>query len=142
MSVLLSWRFFTVFPVSPSCIAWCWRDTWWVSRLVPVGFDWGVSCWSLRVLIDLSGLSMNGTPYGIPSIRHNEEHGTTISIHQVKYLNNILEQDHRGVTRVTRPCWGSNRSTQPRHTIKRRQMRMEAGEEGLTAAAQFYSLVA
>src|SRR5262244_3141934 len=33
---------------------------------------------------------------------YNEEHGTTISIRQVKYLNNIVEQDHRGIKRVTR----------------------------------------
>ena len=34
---------------------------------------------------------------------YNKEHGTTIMIRQVKYLNNIVEQDHRGVKRVTRP---------------------------------------
>ena len=34
---------------------------------------------------------------------YNEVHGTTISIRQVKYLNNIVEQDHRGVKRITRP---------------------------------------
>src|SRR5919197_716902 len=34
---------------------------------------------------------------------YNEEHGTSIIIRQVKYLNNIVEQDHRGVKRVTRP---------------------------------------
>ena len=27
--------------------------------------------------------------------RYNEEHGTRIIIRQVKYLNNIVEQDHR-----------------------------------------------
>jgi putative transposase len=35
--------------------------------------------------------------------RSNEEHGTHIIIRQVKYLNNMVEQDHRGVKRVTRP---------------------------------------
>jgi putative transposase len=39
--------------------------------------------------------------------RYNEEHGTTIAIRQVKYLNNVVEQDHRAVKRITRPCWGS-----------------------------------
>jgi transposase-like protein len=38
--------------------------------------------------------------------RYNEEHGTNIIIRQVKYLNNIVEQDHRGVKRVTRPMLG------------------------------------
>src|SRR6266403_5707787 len=34
---------------------------------------------------------------------YNEEHGTVIAIRKIKYLNNIVEQDHRGVKRVTRP---------------------------------------
>jgi len=35
---------------------------------------------------------------------YNQEHGTIIR--QVKYLNNIVEQDHRAVKRVTRPMLG------------------------------------
>ena len=34
---------------------------------------------------------------------YNEEHGTAIEIRKIKYLNNIVEQDHRAVKRVTRP---------------------------------------
>jgi putative transposase len=37
---------------------------------------------------------------------YNEEHGTAIAIRQVKYLNNIVEQDHRGVKRITRSMLG------------------------------------
>src|SRR2546426_5123709 len=37
---------------------------------------------------------------------YNEEHGTAIVIRQVKYLNNVVEQDHRGVKRITRPMLG------------------------------------
>src|SRR5947209_13302617 len=37
---------------------------------------------------------------------YNEEHGTAIEIRQIKYLNNIVEQDHRGVKRVTRSMLG------------------------------------
>ena len=37
---------------------------------------------------------------------YNEEHGTAIVIRTIKYLNNIVEQDHRGVKRVTRPMLG------------------------------------
>jgi putative transposase len=82
---------------------------------------------------------------------YNEAYGTTISIRQVKYLNNIVEQDHRAVKRVTRPMLGfkSFEAAQDTlvgielmHTIKKRQMIMEAGEEGLTAAELFYSLAA
>jgi putative transposase len=38
--------------------------------------------------------------------RYNEAHGTAIAIRQVKYLHNVVEQDHRGVKRVTRPRLG------------------------------------
>jgi putative transposase len=34
---------------------------------------------------------------------YNAEHGTAIEIRKIKYLNNIVEQDHRAVKRVTRP---------------------------------------
>ncbi len=34
---------------------------------------------------------------------YNEEHGTAIVSRKRKYLNNIVERDHRGVQRVTRP---------------------------------------
>jgi putative transposase len=81
--------------------------------------------------------------------RYNEEHGTNIIIRQVKYLNNMVEQDHRGVKRVTRPMLGfkSFDATQGTlagielmHMIKKRQMVVEAEDEGLTAAEQFYAL--
>jgi putative transposase len=35
--------------------------------------------------------------------RSNAEHGTAIAIRQVKYLHNVVEQDHRAVKRETRP---------------------------------------
>ena len=82
---------------------------------------------------------------------YNEAHGTTISIRQVKYLNNIVEQDHRGVKRITRPMLGfkafdAAQSTlvgiELMHMIKKKQMVVETGEEGFTAAALFYSLAA
>ncbi len=38
--------------------------------------------------------------------RSNGAHGTTILIRQVNYLNNMVEQDHRGVKRGTRPLLG------------------------------------
>jgi len=82
---------------------------------------------------------------------YNEEHGTNIIIRQVKYLNNMVEQDHRGVKRVTRPMLGFKSfeaaqdtlvGVELMHMIKKRQMVMEAGDEGLTAAELFYSLAA
>ena len=82
---------------------------------------------------------------------YNEAHGTSIVIRQVKYLNNIVEQDHRGVKRVTRPMLGfkSFEAAQDTlvgielmHMIKKRQLRVKAGDEGRTAAELFYSLAA
>jgi putative transposase len=83
--------------------------------------------------------------------RYNEEHGTAIAIRQVKYLNNVVEQDHRGGKRVTRPMLGCKSfetaqdtlvGIELMHMLKKRQMRVEAGDEGLTAAERFYSLAA
>src|SRR6267142_795719 len=82
---------------------------------------------------------------------YNEEHGTHIIIRQVKYLNNIVEQDHRAVKRVTRPMLGFKSfdaaqdtlvGIELMHMIKKRQLRVEAGDEGRTAAELFYSLAA
>src|SRR5262245_56938895 len=81
--------------------------------------------------------------------RYNEAHGTAIIIRQVKYLNNMVEQDHRGVKRVTRPMLGFKSFAAAQvalsgielmHMLKKRQLMVEAGDEGLTAVAQFYAL--
>ena len=72
-------------------------------------------------------------------------------LRQVKYLNNIVEQDHRGVKRVTRPMLGFKSFAAAQdtlvgielmHMIKKRQLVVEEGDEGLTAAELFYSLAA
>ena len=83
--------------------------------------------------------------------RYNEEHGTTIIIRQVKYLNNIVEQDHRAIKRIARPMLGFKAfdaaqdtlvGIELMHMLKKRQLIVEARDEGLTAAEQFYSLAA
>src|SRR5262247_3597721 len=82
---------------------------------------------------------------------YNEAHDTNIIIRQVKYLNNIVEQDHRGVKRVTRPMLGFKSfdaaqdtlvGIELMHMIKKKQMVLEARDEGLTAAELFYALAA
>jgi putative transposase len=82
---------------------------------------------------------------------YNTEHGTAIVIRKVKYLNNVVEQDHRGVKRVTRPmlgfksfeaAQGTLAGIELMHMIKKKQMRVRAGDEGLTAAELCYSLAA
>src|SRR5262245_25371826 len=52
-------------------------------------------------------ITIDGSAANAAAIRsYNREHGTAIIIRQVKYLNNIVEQDHRGVKRVTRTMMG------------------------------------
>ena len=69
-------------------------------------------------------------------------------IRQVKSLHKIVEQDHRGVKRVTRPMLGFKSFEAAQltlvgieliHILQKRQMEDE-GAQGLTVAEQFYSL--
>lgn len=82
---------------------------------------------------------------------YNEEHGTAIVIRKTKYLNNIVEQDHRAVKRVTQPMLGFKAFDAAQgtltgieliHMIKKKQLRVGAEDEGRTAAELFYSLAA
>src|SRR6266487_6432313 len=82
---------------------------------------------------------------------YNAEHGTAIAIRQIKYLHNIVEQDHRAVKRIMRPMLGFKSfaaaqatlvGVELMHMIKQRQLGVEEGAEGRTAAEQFYSLAA
>jgi putative transposase len=83
--------------------------------------------------------------------RYNQEHGTHIIIRQVKYLNNIVEQDHRAVKRITRPMLGFKSfdaahdtlaGIELMHMLKKRQLVVQEGGEDLTSAELFYSLAA
>jgi putative transposase len=97
-------------------------------------------------------ITIDGSEANAAAIRrYNAEHGTAIVIRQVKYLNNILEQDHRAVKRVTRPvlgfksfaaAQGTLAGIELMHMLKKGQMVVEEGAEGLTPAAQFYALAA
>jgi putative transposase len=82
--------------------------------------------------------------------RDNEAHGTSIEIRQIKYLNNIIEQDHRGVKRFTRPMLGfkafeAAQSTlvgiELMHMLRKGQL-ADGVEQGLMPAEQFYALAA
>jgi transposase-like protein len=97
-------------------------------------------------------ITIDGSEANEAAIRsYNKEYGTNIIIRQVKYLNNIVEQDHRAVKRVTRPMLGFKSFTAAQdtlvgielmHMLKKRQLVLKAGEEGLTPAEQFYALAA
>jgi putative transposase len=76
----------------------------------------------------------------------NTEHRAEIEIRQVKYLNNIVEQDHRAVKRVVRPMlcfksFGSAAATlvgiELMHMIRKDQLQTTGK---LRPAQQFYSL--
>src|SRR5262245_58941529 len=81
---------------------------------------------------------------------YNAEHGTAIVIRKTKYLNNIVEQDHRGVKRVTRPMLGFKAFDAAQSTLTGielmhmlRKGQLEGGREaGRSAAEQFYALAA
>lgn len=71
-----------------------------------------------------------------------------IAVRQVKYLNNIVEQDHRVVKRITKPMLGfqSFRSAKNvladielMHTIRKNQLNLK-GSDALSFAEQFYAL--
>jgi transposase-like protein len=97
-------------------------------------------------------ITIDGSEANAAAIRgYNEEHGTAIIIRQVKYLNNVVEQDHRCVKRVTRPMLGFKSFDAAQHTLagvelmhmlKKGQLVVEARVEGLTPAEQFYVLAA
>jgi hypothetical protein len=72
-----------------------------------------------------------------------------IIIRQVKYLNNIVEQDHQAIKRVTRPMLGFKSfhaahgtlvGIELMHMLKKGQLVVEEGTEDLTAAELFYTL--
>jgi transposase-like protein len=97
-------------------------------------------------------ITIDGSAANAAAIKsYNAEHGTAIEIRKITYLNNIVEQDHRGVTRVTRPMLGFKSfdaaqgtlvGRELMHMLKKKQLAVEAGAEGLTAAELFYSLAA
>jgi transposase-like protein len=81
---------------------------------------------------------------------YNAEHGTTIVIRKTKYLNNIVEQDHRAVKRVTRPMLGFKAfdaaqatltGIELMHMLRKGQL-TGSREQGRSVAEQFYALAA
>jgi putative transposase len=78
----------------------------------------------------------------------NAERDIPIQIRQVEYLNNIVEQDHRVIKRITRPMLGfkSFRAAQAvlagielMHMIRKGQFLMK-GRDDISFVDQFYSL--
>ena len=74
--------------------------------------------------------------------------GVSIELRQSKYLNNVVEQDHRANKRRTRPMLGFKSfgsavkiiaGVETMHMVKKGQMRCPNGQPK-SAAQQFYSL--
>lgn len=65
-----------------------------------------------RIVIDKSGANLAGLQVA-NTILNFTGGGRTIEIRQVKYLNNILEQDHRLIKRISGPTIGSRPFTRP-----------------------------
>jgi putative transposase len=79
---------------------------------------------------------------------YNADHQAGIEMRQRKYLNNIVEQDHRAIKRITRPTLGFKSTRGARillagiemmHMIKKGQLACANGKV-TSAAEKFYSL--
>jgi len=97
-----------------------------------------------KITIDRSGATTAAIK------RYNKTHKTAIVIRHSKYLNNIVEQDHRAVKRLTRPMLGFKSFWAARCTIAgievmhaiRKGQRLPTGITPQTPAEQFYALAA
>lgn len=95
-----------------------------------------------KITIDKSGANTAA----IESVKTDT--GAEIELRQNKYLNNIVEQDHRAIKRITRPMLGFKTFRCARillagievmHMIRKGQLDCP-GEQPVSAAQQFYSL--
>ena len=97
-----------------------------------------------KITIDQSGSNTAGITH------YNKIHKTAIAIRQSKYLNNLVEQDHRAVKRIVRPMLGFKSfwaacctiaGIEVMHALRKGQL-MVIGNMPHTPAEQFYSLAA
>ena len=95
-----------------------------------------------KITIDKSGANTAA----IESVQVDS--GADIELRQIKYLNNIVEQDHRAVKRIVRPMLGFKdfrcasiliAGIEIMHMIKKGQLNCPDGQAS-SAADQFYSL--
>jgi len=97
-----------------------------------------------KITIDKSGANTAAITH------YNKTYKTTIVIRHSKYLNNMVEQDHRAVKRLTRPMLGFKSFWAARctiagmevmHAIRKGQL-ISRGNAPQTRAEQFYALAA
>lgn len=97
----------------------------------------------------LDTVTIDGSPPNLAAQREiNAGQATPIVVRRVKYLNNIVEHDHRAIKRRTRPMLGFKDFSCARirlggielmHMIAEDQMQRHPGSSP-SGAAQFYSL--
>jgi transposase-like protein len=97
-----------------------------------------------KVTIDKSGANMAAITH------YNKTHKAVITIRHSKYLNNLVEQDHRAVKRLIRPmlgfksfwsAWCTIARIETMHAIRKGQL-ATTGNACQTPAEQFYALAA
>jgi putative transposase len=97
-----------------------------------------------KIVIDKSGSNLSALKEVNNSQAENEE----IEIRQIKYLNNIVEQDHRFIKKITRQTKGFKsfksahatiKGIESRHMQRKKQFK-NAGS--MTVFQQFYNLAA
>lgn len=97
-----------------------------------------------KVNIDKSGANEAGIK------RYNKQMGVDIEIRQCKYLNNIVEQDHRFIKKIVKPMLGFKSFESAEITLagielvrmlKKRQMKCAPKKQGRISRL-FYSLAA
>ena len=95
-----------------------------------------------KITIDKSGANTAAT------LSIQADSGLPIEMRQSKYLNNLIEQHHRAVKRITRPMLGFKTfrcariliaGIQVMHMIRRGQLG-DIKDRSSSAANQFYSL--
>ena len=95
-----------------------------------------------KVLMDKSGANKSAIDQII------EDKAISVIVRQVKYLNNIVEQDHRAIKRITKPMLGFKSfyaaknvlaGIELMHMIRKGQLNI-AGVEEMPFADQFYAL--
>jgi putative transposase len=97
-----------------------------------------------KITIDQSGSNTAAITH------YNQRHKPAIVMRRCKYLNNIVEQDHRAVKRLTRPILGFKSFWAARCTIAgievmpaiRQGQLMTPGHLVQAPAEQFYALAA
>jgi len=97
-----------------------------------------------KVTIDKSGANKAG----LETINKNLSKDQRIEIRQIKYLNNIVEQDHRAIKRIVRPMLGFKSFDSAEATIAGIELHhmLKKGQHknanGMSVFEQFYALAA